>query len=409
MRTDGQEHDGSSPGGPALSPIKTGRGIEAIGSSGPHYRWPMSDDAHSDIRELSAPILEWAARRISPGARVVTAERLRPHGGPWLLAIDDDGAITEAVLKCGAASEWREPYRCEAAALRLAGADDISAPRVLGLDADVDGGGEVALLLTRLPGTTRIPHVASIERLRAVGRTAARIHQVPLLPSEELPLRTRHTSWIHLALWRRWARRYDAAPENERGSVVREFLAQYPAGGMAAMTGAVPWTVEAAREVLSTTASTPLLDAAGERLSETPMPDEPMVFVHGDLWQGNTLWEGDRCVGVIDWEVAGAGQPGVDLGCLRWDAAMLFGDGASDEVVDGWEEVSGRPAAAIAYWDLVAVLNYPTDMGTLVSTLRGQGRPDLDARTLTERRDAYVKAALDGLEAASSISTQDER
>lgn len=107
------------------------------------------------------------------------------------------------------------------------------------------------------------------------------------------------------------------------------------------MTGTIPWSIEGARETLSTTGSTPLLDDAGERLSGLEAPRGRTVFVHGDLWQGNTLWEGERCVGVIDWEVAGAGQPGVDLGRLRWDAAMLFGAPAAEEIRAGWEEAAG--------------------------------------------------------------------
>lgn len=360
------------------------------------------DRVADDMHEIPAPVLDWAARRIASGAEVVGAKRLRVHSGPWLLHIEDDGEVSEAILKCGPASDWRELYACEAAALRLAAEHELPAPRLLGFHRDEVGSHGVALLLSRLPGTTEIPRAASVERLRALGRMAASIHSVPLHPSEQLPLRTRHTAWTDFVLWRRWGSRYRTASESERDPVLREFITEHPLGGAGAMTGAVPWSIEGARETLSKTGSTPLLDAAGERLfGGVPVPDGPTVFVHGDLWQGNTLWEGDRCVGVIDWEVAGAAQPGVDLGCLRWDAAMLFGAWAADEVLASWQDATGRPASAIAYWDLVAVLNYPTDMGLLVSTLTEHGRPDLDARTLTDRRDAHVESALDELDRSS--------
>src|SRR5205823_12986082 len=109
--------------------------------------------------------------------------------------------------------------------------------------------------------------------------------------------------------------------------------------------------------------------------------------------------EGDRCTGLIDWEVAGAGSSGVDLGCLRWDGAMLFGEAAADEILNAWQDEAHRAAQSVAYWDLVAVLNYPADMALLVPTLTAHGRPDLDGTTLTDRRDAWVELSLSTIRA----------
>jgi aminoglycoside phosphotransferase (APT) family kinase protein len=69
-----------------------------------------------------------------------------------------------------------------------------------------------------------------------------------------------------------------------------------------------------------------------------------------------TLW------GMVDWDAAGAGRPGVDLGTLRCDAAIRFGLPAAGEILVGWRQVTGWRAAALAYWDLVAALTTPTDM-----------------------------------------------
>src|SRR5439155_6119019 len=131
-----------------------------------------------------------------------------------------------------------------------------------------------------------------------------------------------------------------------------------------------------------------LLDAADARIRSLPAPAGPTVFVHGDLWEGNTMWSGDDLVAIIDWEAAGAGDPGVDLGCLRWDAALLFGGSSGDEILDGWESGSGRPARDVAYWDVVAALNTPADMSGFVPSFVAVGRTDLDGATLDARRDA---------------------
>ena len=45
--------------------------------------------------------------------------------------------------------------------------------------------------------------------------------------------------------------------------------------------------------------------------------DKPAGFVHGDLWHGNTIWDGDVLSGILDWDCGGVGAAGVDLGSLR--------------------------------------------------------------------------------------------
>jgi aminoglycoside phosphotransferase (APT) family kinase protein len=54
-------------------------------------------------------------------------------------------------------------------------------------------------------------------------------------------------------------------------------------------------------------------------------PEDPRTaLTHGDLWYGNTLWTGNAdLTAVLDWDAAGIGSPGVDLGSVRLDAAAL--------------------------------------------------------------------------------------
>ena len=118
------------------------------------------------------------------------------------------------------------------------------------------------------------------------------------------------------------------------------------------------------------------------------------MLVHGDLWQGNTLWSGERCVGLVDWDAAGVGHPGIDLGTLRLDAAILFGLPAAAEVLEGWRQATGQAADAMAYWDLVAALTTPTDLAQWLPVAHDHGRADLDAAILNSRRDAFLHSAL---------------
>jgi aminoglycoside phosphotransferase (APT) family kinase protein len=140
----------------------------------------------------------------------------------------------------------------------------------------------------------------------------------------------------------------------------------------------------------------PLLVAAEKVIADRPVPGQD-GFVHGDLWQGNTLWTGDELTGLIDWDCAGVGPAGVDIGSLRCDAALCFGPAAADEVLRGWVEAAGRPAPDVAYWDVVAALSSPPDMGWFVGAIAGQGRADLTREILVARRDEFLADALSRL------------
>jgi aminoglycoside phosphotransferase (APT) family kinase protein len=140
-----------------------------------------------------------------------------------------------------------------------------------------------------------------------------------------------------------------------------------------------------------------LLVRAEAVLDRLPVPASPRVFVHGDLWQGNTLWDGDRLTGIIDWDCAGVGPAGVDVGALRGDAATAVGGDAADEVLAGYEEATGRPLPDVAYWDLVTALATPVSMDWFVTAAQDQGRTDLDQPTMLARRDEFLAAALDRL------------
>jgi aminoglycoside phosphotransferase (APT) family kinase protein len=294
------------------------------------------------------PVLSWAVSQVGADARLVAVEGLRAGAGPWRLRIDRGGKAVEAVLRVGD-SNSRQQLATEAAALAFAEAHQLAAPQLLAVDLDGAAAGVPVLLMTVLAGSSAIPTMASPARLRALGAAAATLHTVATTPRPHLPLRARPLADVDFAAKRR------------------------------------------------ATGSSPLLEAAAERVSEVPMPQGVTVFIHGDLWQGNTLWTGETCAGMVDWDAAGAGHPGIDLGTLRLDAAIVFGLPAAAEVLDGWRRTTGQAADAVPYWDLVAVLTTPTDMAQWLSVARGHGRTDLDAATLSNRRDAFLRSAFDQL------------
>jgi aminoglycoside phosphotransferase (APT) family kinase protein len=287
-------------------------------------------------------VLGWVAKVLGTGQPEVV-RGLRDGASPWLLR----AGRREVVLRVGRPAT-RHELATAAAALRLATACGVPVPELLGSD---DGGatGVPLVLSARLPGSSQIPGEPDPARLAELGRQAARLHAIRLDPSPLLPARYRPIGAEDFAALRR------RQPPQE------------------------------------------LLVAAEKAVARGARPCERPVFVHGDLWQGNALWQGATVTGLIDWDCAGAGDPGVDLGSLRCDAALCYGMQAPVHVLRGWQEEAGRPADRVAYWDLVAALSSPPDMGWFPVSMALQGRPDLDRPTMLARRDEFLRQALEVL------------
>ena len=277
-----------------------------------------------------------------------------------------------------------------AAALRVAEAHGLTAPRLLASDLNGHATGAAATLETAMPGTSAPPPRVSAERLQAAGAALARVHAIPLQPQRDLPLRIRSTDVDDLTLERRWATLYQASPDSDKPAVVNAWCE---------LTGS---STDGARQVLSGPRSTPLLQLADDRLRGIPRPQGETVFVHGDIWAGNMLWSGDTCVALIDWKNAGAGDPGVDLGNLRIKMAIQYGPDAPAHVLDGWQRESGRQATNVAYWDVVAAANSPAILDDYEQGFDDQGH-EIDWPTKTRRRDAFLREALDRLNTHSAL------
>jgi aminoglycoside phosphotransferase (APT) family kinase protein len=269
---------------------------------------------------------------------------MRQGGSPWRIELEDGEAAVLKDVPAGA----RDGLRTEVAALEVAAAHGLPVPRVLA--ADLDGTvaeGRLAVLTSVVQGTSAVTGPPARSRFRVLGALAAAIAAVPVPPSSSV------------------------LPERERS---------IPGVDFAALRRAAP--------------ARPLLVAAEETIADARPPERAPVFVHGDLWQGNTLWDGDTLTGVVDWDCAGRGPAGIDLGSLRCDAWMTAGREAAAAVLAGYEEVAGRHADDVAYWDVVAALCTPPTIDWFTDAIRDQGRTDLDQPTLLARRDAFLRSAL---------------
>jgi len=292
-------------------------------------------------------VLDWASAVL--GTEVTVLRGLRDGGSPWLLRAGD----REMVLRVAPAEQAAETATEVAAMTRAAQAAGAAFPVAELLGYDVAERTGYGLVLTAcVPGTSVIPPEPDPGQLRALGAVAARISMVKLAPSPALPVRSRPIEGEDFAGLRR-----------EQGA-------------------------------------SDLLRAAEAAVAATRPAAGRLGLVHGDLWHGNTLWDDGRLTAVLDWDCAGVGPAGIDLGSLRCDAAWCHGIEAAGHILRGWEEEAGRPASEVPYWDAVAALASPPDMGWFPLSMADQGRPDLTREVMLERRDAFLDAALSRLAAA---------
>lgn len=323
--------------------------------------------------------LRWAAEVV--GSDIESMEPLRAGHSPWRLRFHDrDSDVVLRIVQPG----WdnADPIRTNAGALLVAEQYGLAAPRLIAVDPDGDQAGTPATLETFLSGSSALPPRVSPDRLREFGAAIARVHAIPLAPQDDLPRLTRSTGYDH-PMVRRWVTLYNASPEEAKSDVIE---------ALGELTG---WAPERARQTMDAPPGTALLQLADERIRATPRPEQHSVFLHGDVWGGNSLWDGDTCLALIDWKDAGVGDPGVDLGKLRLQMAMQYGMDAPPYVLEGWERTAGRSATDVAYWDVNAAINMPT-VPRGDSGFDPDGNP-LDAAAITERRDAFLRAAITAL------------
>ncbi|MFC7622196.1 phosphotransferase [Microlunatus sp. GCM10028923] len=299
-----------------------------------------------------------------------------------MLWIEGPQRTTHVVLRTeplGAEAQLR--FVREVRALALAEDHALAAPRLLAADLDGSETGHLATIVTALPGRSS-PQITDPEQLRAYGAAVASLTYVQGGLRDGLPLLDGPIDIDHAARDRRGALRYEHGTASERSAMINQVCAD---SGMA--------PAEAERSIIAPKGGrSKLLESAEARLALLPEPAADPVLVHGDLHLGNTLWIGHHLIGMVDWDAAGIGHPGIDLGLARFDADLHVDHELIDpatiasEVLAGWQQVTRvrLDEATVAYWDVRAALNAPCEFGP-----KDGSEP--------ARRDRFLRSALDQL------------
>ena len=305
-----------------------------------------------EVTVPTAETLAWAARSVSPRARVRWAGPFSDRSASWRLDLAGTEAPT-VVLRAGDPTDHVAKQRIAAEVAALRAVAGVPAARLIASDVTGGEASQLAIVSTFLEGSSDVPRTVDDEHLRTLGRAVALLAGID--PGEE------------------------QLPPCHRSLQAVDFSGLRAAGE-----------------------STPFLDEAERAIAAAAEPAPCQVLVHGDCWQGNTMWRGERFVGFVDWESAGRGPVGVDLGFLRMDVAVHFGPERVDAVLAGWLDADGPPLPDLAYWDVLGALCTPTDLRPWVPTLAARGRADLDADTVTARRDRFLAESLARLQVVRS-------
>jgi aminoglycoside phosphotransferase (APT) family kinase protein len=111
----------------------------------------------------------------------------------------------------------------------------------------------------------------------------------------------------------------------------------------------------------------PVLELAFNWLKRhLPPPPDKLVLVHGDYRTGNFLYDQSGITGILDWEMAHAGDPIEDLGWVvmkswRWARDDKVGGLCSrDEFVAMYERASGRTVDgdALKFWEVFSNVKF---------------------------------------------------
>jgi aminoglycoside phosphotransferase (APT) family kinase protein len=223
--------------------------------------------------------------------------------------------------------------RVEFNALRLLQAYDVPAPQLLYLDAGGAVLGRPGMAMRYVPGRLLddpADHPAGpVTWTREMATMLARIHAIPGAQARDVLFDANsETTWFL------------------RDDIVPDYMQAHP-------DGARVW-----RTVYD--------------LLPRLQPVIP-TLVHTDYWRGNVLWERGQISAVVDWEEAGCGDPGIDVGyCIVELVIMGMLDEAA-EFLRVYETEMGHPVANLAFWQLAAAARPMYDIeGWITDSAKGE-------------------------------------
>jgi aminoglycoside phosphotransferase (APT) family kinase protein len=290
-------------------------------------------------------VLEWVARAVGEGARVVGGRRLTGGITSSMHALTVEsrtGVRQQVVLRRWTPGAGDDPgdaplfVERERHVLSRLEATDLPAPRFLAADPTGESTGVPALLMSRVAGRMDLAPVDRKAWLRQIASMAVRIHELDV--------------------------------------------------------DARPYRWEARTVPVPAWASKPADWRAAAKLVRGPAPHHDIRFAHGDYQHFNFLWQRGRLTGVVDWVFAFRGPADVDVGHCRLNLAVLYSAELAADFLAAYEAEAGRRVDP--YWDIRCATAPAFEDWTQFIAVQVDGRAPFDRVGVTKRVDELLSAAL---------------
>jgi aminoglycoside phosphotransferase (APT) family kinase protein len=284
-------------------------------------------ERRENARHLLVESVAGLVEMVEPGARIVGTERLLGGISGEVVRVDavrPDGTTSRFVIRRARGLETEHEV------LRWLEARGIAAPRARLLDGE-------SLVLDYIEGAPRYEIEHGEATAIACAEFLHRLHAIPDPPA-----------WVQ-----------------DQTEWVSHYLERDP--------GALDESIGEGRT------------QAALRRQWPPVTATPAVLVHGDVWPGNLIWDGDRLAAVIDWEDAVVGDPLIDVAVARLDLLWAFGPDCRELFTERYFELADIDPTALPVWDLVTALRPAGNLSVWASGWPACGRPDITAATMRER------------------------
>lgn len=126
------------------------------------------------------------------------------------------------------------------------------------------------------------------------------------------------------------------------------------------------------------------------------LPDpQPTALSWGDSRFANVMFAGTEVAAIFDWDTVSMAGPGADLGWWRFmdgPASALDGIGTADELVRRWEELTGRVATDLEFYDVFTTFRLSAILMRLFGQMGATGAIPPDVAEQQARHSAPIQA-----------------
>lgn len=119
------------------------------------------------------------------------------------------------------------------------------------------------------------------------------------------------------------------------------------------------------------------------------------VFLHGDYWPGNTLWQGQKLIAVVDFEEIGMGDPALDVATAVVNFRFEPWRDAADHFLAVYRSETGRKLESLRFWSLKELRRPMPDIERWLPSFKEiSSNPDITANELRAKHDGLIREVL---------------